>query len=194
MKRKVKLRAHLSEDSPRRVFTNFGYTFWRGEWTDLNKPTPALLNWLENNEYITVKEVPVGELTSDASGKVIQVDLIPVMMPIKIVKELEARGIEGKTYGPMDEEERRAKLRDLIIEENKALHESIQKEPLTIVPADPTGPTSEDTDFIEPTWTKKELDKVEDYRELQKIAKGLGLSARGTAKVLKSRILKRMSE
>lgn len=194
MKRKVKLRAHLSEDSPRRVFSNFGYTFWRGEWTDLHKPTEALLKWLEGNEYITVKEVPVGELTSDASGNIIQVDLIPVMTPIKIERELNARGIPPVDIAKMTDEDQRGKLEELIKKENKALTESIKKEELTIVPADPTGPTSEDTDFIEPIWTKAKLEKIDDYREIQKISKELGLSAKGTKKALKGRILKRMSE
>lgn len=194
MERKVKLKAHLSGDSPRRVFTNFGYTFWRGEWTDLNKPTPALLKWLEGNEHITVREVPVGPLTSNASGREIQIDLIPVMTPVTLEKELGARGIEAKVIGKMSDTDRRETLKELILKENKDLAESISKEKIEHIPMDPTGPTSEDTAFIEPAWTKAELNKVENYHELQKIARGHGLSARGTKKALKSRILKRMSE
>ena len=193
MERKVKLKAYVSEDHPRKYFSNFGYTFYRGEYVDLNKPPKALLDWIEQNEFITIKEVPVGPLTSEASGRIIQIDIVPAMGVIALERELKAAGYESKMYDSMDDDERREKLKELMIAENKELHASIQKEELTIVPADPTGPSSEDTDIIEPTWTNKDIESAE-YKELRKAAKAMNVSAKGKKETLRKRILKRMSE
>lgn len=177
--KKYRMKAFLKEDSPQRVFTNYGLTFWRGEWTDLPRKLPKqAMEWLEHHEYITLKKVLISDVTSDVSGREIQIDVIPVMTPTTLKRELEAR----KALKPrMKDDEMRAKLTELV-----KIETGLIVEPESDKVEEPKVPEKKKP-------SKDEIDGMK-YRELQKLAKSMGISTKGNNKQLKNRILKALPE
>ena len=162
--KKYHMKAFLKEDSPQRVFSNYGLTFWRGEWTDLPSKLPkSAMEWLEKNEYIELKKVLISDVTSDVSGREIQIDVIPVMTPVTLKRELTAR----KALKPkMTDGQMRAKLTELI----KA--ETGPADDIETMSDEVEGPSLGDKP------SKDVIDGM-DYRELQVLAKSNGFIRQG---------------
>lgn len=181
--KKYRMRAYLKETSARRVFSNFGVTFWRGEYTDLPSKLPKIaMEWLENNEHIELERIQISDVVSDAGVKEIQVDVVPVMTPITLKRELGARD----ALEPGMTEDKMRKVLTACIRKESGVTEvkpNIRNETAEVTIDDSPGEPGT------PRYTEEQVRGMS-YRELQAALKSLGVSAKGKESILLNRLLK----